>query len=84
MRLARSVLPLAILAGTLYFTAPVYSEGRGGPHPPSAANKQATNNQPAPKTVQRDQTDQRVSKKEARMKQRDQEMDKRLKQGKTR
>jgi hypothetical protein len=83
MRIARSVLPLAIVAGALYFAAPVYSEGRGGPRPAPAANKQ-TNSQATSKNIPAEQTDQRVSKKEARMKQRDKEMDKRMKPEKLR
>ncbi len=83
MQLARSVLPLAIVAGVLYFATPVYSEGRGGPHAAPAATKQ-TNNQSTSKNVATDQTDQRGSKKEARMKQRDREMDKRMKPEKLR
>jgi|HubBroStandDraft_6_1064221.scaffolds.fasta_scaffold1313430_2 hypothetical protein len=68
----RSVLPLVILAGALYFASPVYADGRGGRPPVVAANKQPSN----------PSTDQRAAKKEARMKQRDQEMDKRMKREK--
>jgi len=78
MRLARSVLPLVILAGASYFAGPVYADGRGGRPAVASANKQPSN--PSSNAY----VDQRAAKKEARMKQRDQEMDKRMKREKAR
>jgi hypothetical protein len=64
----RFVLPLATLAGVLFFAPPVFPADQSGSKPP-------------PKNTKAEQP---ISKKESRMKQRDREMDQRMKQKKTR
>jgi hypothetical protein len=81
MHIARSVVPLAVLAGMLWTAAPVHSFDRGPAQRPSQQS-------PAPKTAapkppppaNNPEAQDRIAKKETRMKQRDKEIDKRLKQ----
>ena len=84
MQLARSVIPLAVLAGMLWTASPVRSFDRGpgqgreqSPAPSQPPPKQAT--KPPPPANNPDAQD-RIAKKESRMKQRDKEIDKRMKQ----
>jgi hypothetical protein len=75
MQVARSVLPLAILAGLLWTVPSIQSLDR----PPARAPKQTTKVPPPPPPPVK-QPDDRIEKKEIRMKQRDKEIDKRMKQ----
>jgi hypothetical protein len=76
MQIARSVLPLAVLASLLWTAAPVHSFERG----PNPAPKQAAPKPQPPPPPAVNKPDDRISKKEAKMKQRDKEIDKRMKQ----
>jgi len=83
MHIARSVVPLAVLAGMLWTAAPVRSFEQSPEQSPSQSSapvpvpKQAP--KPPPPANNSDAKD-RIAKKETRMKQRDKEIDKRMKQ----
>jgi hypothetical protein len=88
MHIARSVVPLAVLAGILWTAAPVRSFDRGpeqspGQHPAQSPARPPEQKPAAPKPpppANNPEAQDRIAKKETRMKQRDKEIDKRLKQ----
>jgi hypothetical protein len=76
MQLARSAVPLVVLAGMLWTATPAQSFDRG-PHPQQQQKQAAP--KPLPPPPPANTPDDHITKKETRMKQRDKEIDKRMK-----